>query len=498
VSAHAPDVAAGVESTSIRRQGTRDDARRRDLARLRLRLCVLYGISSCIGLIVLATLVTVVDGRSRAESVRSELHRRASLASALVFPDQNGEPQTSAIEDDGIVSDGRVDLVLFSGAGSGPFDLVCVVDDGGRLCDEPGDVERWRRFERLADASFVVEAVQDEVDAGTAGRASGAGGRSRSAVAVPLYDGRRASGAVVAVDRGSLAGADRQHERLVMMTWLGCGLLAIASTVAGWLVAGRSMRPVVDALDQQERFLADAAHELRTPVSRVRAVAESALLSLDGLIRTLPHPKERGDELQGRLDEVQADLRRTVELAEGNGRVVDDLLFMSRVDADAVDLRRGPVRLDQLVSRLEDDHPDVVAEVDEPLVVHGDEVLLRRVLENLIDNARAHGRPPDGAPTPPIELTVWRSSPGDRQQGESSPMAVVTVADHGPGIAPEVLARAFERYGARSGSPGTGLGLAIVAWVVERHGGSVVAVNRAAPETGAIVGIRLPLVRSVG
>jgi two-component system OmpR family sensor kinase len=264
------------------------------------------------------------------------------------------------------------------------------------------------------------------------------------------------------------------------------------------LLAGRSIRPAVAALDQQERFLADAAHELRTPVSRVRAVAESALLSLDGLVRTLPHPKERGDELQGRLDEVEADLRRTVELAEGNGRVVNDLLLMSRIDADAVDLRRGPVRLDQLVSRLEDDHPDVVAEVDERLTVHGDEALLLRVLENLIDNARAHGQPPDGTPMPPIELTVWRSSPSDRQQGESSPMAVVTVADRGSGISADVLDRAFERYGARAGSPGSGLGLAIVAWVVERHGGSVVAVNRPAPETGAIVGIRLPLARSVG
>jgi signal transduction histidine kinase len=151
------------------------------------------------------------------------------------------------------------------------------------------------------------------------------------------------------------------------------------------------------------------------------------------------------------------------------------------------------VRLDQLVSRLEQEHADVIADVDEPLTVHGDELLLLRVLENLIDNARCHGRVP-GAPVRPIELSVWRSSPQELRPGESSAMAVMTVADHGPGIAPEVLSRAFERFGGRADSPGSGLGLAIVAWVVERHGGSVLALARPAPESGAILGIRLPLV----
>jgi two-component system OmpR family sensor kinase len=480
----------GVESTSMRRQPASD--RRRDMARLRLRLCALYGVASCVGLIVLATLVTVVDGRSRAESLRGELHRRASLASALAYPDESGRLQTSAIEDDGVVSDGRVDLVLLSGTGAGPLELVCVVAADGSMCDGSANPERWRRFAALADQPFVARAVRDEVDAGVPGRSPASGGSVRRGVAVPLYEGDSATGALVAVDRGWL-GDGGQHRRLVLLTWLGCVLLAMASTVAGWWVAGRSIRPSVVALDQQERFLADAAHELRTPVSRVRAVAESALLSLDELTRELPVPAERGDALQERLDDVGADLRRTVELAEQNGRIVNDLLLMSRMDADAVDLRRAPVRLDRLVSRLEHEHHDVVADVDEPLTVHGDEVLLLRVFENLIENARCHGRVP-GAPMTPIELSAWRSSPQERRPGEPVAMAVVTVADHGPGIAPEVLSLAFERFGGRADSPGSGLGLAIVAWVVDRHGGSVVALDRPAPESGAILGIRLPLV----
>ena len=481
----------GVESAPIRRQPAGD--RRQGMARLRLRLCALYGVASCVGLVVLATLVTVVDGRSRAESLRSELHRRASLAAALAYPDETGRLQTSAIEDDGIVSDGRVDLVLLSGRGSGPFELVCVVAADRRQCDGAPQDDRWAAFAGLADDPFVVVAVRDEVDTGVAGRLRPSSGLSRSAVAVPLYDGDKASGALVAVDRGTLGEGDRQHRRLVLFTWLGCGLLAIASTLAGWWLAGRSIRPSLVALDQQERFLADTAHELRTPVSRLQAVAEAALLSLNELTRELPVPAERGADLQEKLDAVGADLRRTAQLAEGNGRLVHDLLLMSRIDADAVDLRRGPVRLDQLVSRLEHEHDDVVADVDEPLTVHGDELLLARVLENLIDNARCHGRIP-GTRRVPIELSAWRSSPHERRPGETTPMAVVTVADHGPGIAPEVVARAFERFGGRADSPGSGLGLAIVAWVVERHGGSVVAVDRPAPESGAILGIRLPLV----
>jgi len=461
------------------------------MARLRLRLCALYGVASCVGLIVLASLVTVVDGRSRAESLRSELHRRASLASALAYPDESGRLQTSAIEDDGIVSDGRADLALLAGTGAGPYQLVCVVSADRSQCDGSPQDDRWSGFAALGDKPFVVAAVRDEIDAGVVGRLQ-VGGSARSAVAVPLYEGDRASGAIVAVDRGSLGVGDRQHRRLVLLTWLGCGLLAIASTVAGWWLAGRSIRPSLVALDQQERFLADAAHELRTPVSRLRAVAEAAELSLDELTRELPVPAERGDALQEKLDVIGADLRRTAELAEGTGRLVNDLLLLSRIDADAVDLRRGPVRLDQLVSRLEHEHDDVVADVDEPLTVHGDELLLTRVLENLIDNARCHGRIP-GARLAPIELSAWRSSPQERRPGEPIAMAVVTVADHGPGIAPDVLSRAFERFGGRADSPGSGLGLAIVAWVVERHGGSVVAVDRPAPESGAILGIRLPL-----
>jgi signal transduction histidine kinase len=318
------------------------------------------------------------------------------------------------------------------------------------------------------------------------------GTSSRSAVAVPLYDDERAAGAIVAVDRGSLGAGDRQHRRLVLLTWLGCGLLAIASTVAGWWLAGRSIRPSLVALDHQERFLADASDELRSPVSRLRAVAEASVLSLDELTRELPVPAERGDALQEKLDMIGADLRRMAALADGNGRLVNDLLLLSRIDADAVDLRGDPVRLDQLVSRLEHSHDDVVADVDEPLIVHGDELLLTRALEHLIENARCHGRIP-GSRMTPIELSAWRSSPQERRPGEPTAMAVVTVADHGPGFAPDVLARAFERFGGRADSPGSGLGLAIVAWVVERHGGSVVAVSRPKPESGAILGIRLPL-----
>ncbi|HEV7177014.1 MAG TPA: HAMP domain-containing sensor histidine kinase, partial [Solirubrobacteraceae bacterium] len=189
----------------------------------------------------------------------------------------------------------------------------------------------------------------------------------------------------------------------------------------------------------ERRFLADASHELRTPVTALLGNVEYAAR-------------------HGADEEVIADLQRD---AARLARLVDDLLVLERSGAAQQDLE--PVDLARLVSDAVAAHPDdrVVAGVVEGLEVQGEADGLARVLENLIENGLVHG-PPGG------RVTV-----SARQRGDA---ALLTVSDEGPGPGPEQRERIFERFWRGPDSaerPGSGLGLSIVSAIVERHGGRV-------------------------
>ena len=216
------------------------------------------------------------------------------------------------------------------------------------------------------------------------------------------------------------------------------------------------------------QFVADASHELRTPVTTIRGYAE--LYRAGGL---------RGP---GELDSA---LRRTEEEAVRMGSLVEDLLVLARLDQGRP-LRRDPVDLDALArdavrdaGAVDPDHP-VTAVAAGGVVVPGDADRLRQVVTNLVGNARVH-TPPGTA----VQVCTFRE--GDR--------AVLEVADAGPGMPPEVAERAFERFfradPARSRHQGgTGLGLAIVKATVDAHGGTVSL--RTAPGAGTTVRVELP------
>ncbi len=216
------------------------------------------------------------------------------------------------------------------------------------------------------------------------------------------------------------------------------------------------------------QFVADASHELRTPVTTIRGYAE--LYRSGGL---------RGP---GELD---AALRRTEEEARRMGDLVEDLLLLARLDQGRP-LARGPVDLDLLArdaardsAAVDPDHP-VAAVAAGGVVVEGDADRLRQVVSNLVGNARVHT-----PPGTPVEVRTSRE--GER--------AVLEVADEGPGMAPEVADRAFERFfradpGRSRDHGGTGLGLAIVRAIVEAHGGTVALV--APPGRGTTVRVELP------
>jgi two-component system sensor histidine kinase MprB len=209
----------------------------------------------------------------------------------------------------------------------------------------------------------------------------------------------------------------------------------------------------------QRQLVADASHELRTPITSIRTNMEV----LAGGAELAPADRRRLlDDVNEQLEELTSIVNDLVELAR-NGEP---------------DLAMVDVRLDEVaiaaVRRAERRSPDVRLVVDAaPTVVRGDPERLSRAVGNLLDNA-----------------TKWSQAGGtiDVTVGDGA----VTVRDYGPGFAPEDLPHVFDRFyrsAAARSTPGSGLGLAIVRQIVEAHGGRATAEN--APDGGAVVRLEL-------
>jgi two-component system OmpR family sensor kinase len=260
------------------------------------------------------------------------------------------------------------------------------------------------------------------------------------------------AGAVVALEDASDHRA--AHRRFVTLLAGSCLLLVAAVGLTGRLLAVRAVRPVVGVLEQQEGLLADTAHDLRTPVAALRALAETALLNPDRRPELLP---------------------RTVDLAQRMGTIIDGVLIRARLAAGVEALAVEPVWLDQLVTTVVEETPADGARITvttAPTKVAADPALLQRAVANLLDNAVRHGKAPGQAAQ--VHITVA----GGR----------VIVADHGPGIDPELARSTFDRFSSTGGS--SGLGLSIVRWVAQAHGGTLRVYN--AEEGGAIFEMVLP------
>jgi two-component system sensor histidine kinase MprB len=224
-----------------------------------------------------------------------------------------------------------------------------------------------------------------------------------------------------------------------------------------------SSRAALDeSVQAQRQLVADASHELRTPVTSLRTNIELLL----------------ADENQLSEAERRRMLADVVEQSEELSFLVGDLIELARGDLP-IDSAED-VELDQVVAESVDrarrNFPGITVEASlAPTVVEGVPERLGRAVNNLLDNAARHS-PPEGV----VEVRV---------DGEG-----VTVRDHGAGIDESDLPHVFERFyrgaGAR-GRQGSGLGLAIVRQVAEQHGGSVSAEN--APDGGALFTLRLPV-----
>lgn len=227
------------------------------------------------------------------------------------------------------------------------------------------------------------------------------------------------------------------------------------------------------SLSQQRQFMADASHELRTPVNTARTAASVALQQ--------PHRDER--EYRDALAIVE---QQTARLS----RIVHDMFTLARADAGNYPVQRDAMYLDEVVdevvraARVLASPRNVAIELHgaQPLPFTGDEELMRRLVGNLLDNGVRHT--PSGQC---VRVTLARS--GDTY--------TVAVADAGPGIAPEDQSRIFERFyrveRSRSRSAaetGAGLGLALARWIARAHGGDVTLADSSS--AGSTFVIRLP------
>jgi signal transduction histidine kinase len=211
----------------------------------------------------------------------------------------------------------------------------------------------------------------------------------------------------------------------------------------------RTMNAMLDRLEdatgRQQRFVADASHELRSPLTRIRSELEVDLAHPDTAALAATH---------------RSVLEETVALQ----RLVEDLLHLARSDAGALTTRHEPVDLDDIVLRAAarlraDGRVKVDISGVSAAQVHGDRDQLGRTVRNLTDNAARHA---DST----VTLTLT----------ERDHAAVLSVADDGPGIPADQRDRVFERFTrldeART-TGGTGLGLAITREIVQRHHGSI-------------------------
>jgi two-component system, OmpR family, sensor kinase len=222
-----------------------------------------------------------------------------------------------------------------------------------------------------------------------------------------------------------------------------------------------------DVTEQRlRRFLADASHELRTPITSIQGFAELFRVGADHAQVDLP-------TILRRIEEESARMRLLVE----------DLLLLARLDqtrqieAEPVDL--AVLAADACTDAVAADRErPVTLDAPEPVVVRGDEAHLRQAIANLVSNA-IHHTPSSSA----LEVSARRDGDG----------ASVTVRDHGPGLDDQAVAHVFDRFWradtARAGS-GAGLGLAIVAAIAAEHGGTASVMN--APGGGAAFTLHLP------
>ena len=463
---------------------------------VRTRLTLWYVSILGAALIVVAALIYVLLARAMYARVDEAIVAGVQIAITSLANDlQEGDDQATAARNTvGELSSTRQMVAIYDGDGR-------LLAEGGRDSDlelalppltaipendvsfqsvyEHDDDDRHRigmrraSIERGADYVVVLGGPMESLDAELASL------RRILAYIVPLaliiagfggwFLARRSLSPVVSMaDRARQIGGENLSERLPVANPRD-ELGRLAATFNELL--GRLER----SLGQQRQFMADASHELRTPVATARTAASVALQQ--------PHRDEQ-------------DYRQTLEIIEQQtarlSRVVDDMFTLARADAGNYPIRKMPMYLDEVIedivraARVVASTRDVT--VDNALTVRsasfdGDEELIHRMIGNLIANAIRHAPPQTS-----VRVDLDRSANG----------YVIAVRDQGPGVSDDIRPYIFERFYrgdvSRQRGPiahdGAGLGLALARWIARSHGGDVELVRSS--ESGSTFVIALP------
>lgn len=399
------------------------------LRRMRWLLTLLYAAVSAVSLATLVVIAASIDARSGSRQLDSEIKGRAEALSRAIWMDK-GALHLEPLSEDELATASDVTAVL-------------------QRIGSADAQARWLRPKR--DGALPGAGRLDDLWAATVRQQEpvlatirGPDGRRLRWASAPVWDADEI-GAVVLV-AADPAPQERSHRELVFWLVAGGTVLMLASIAAGHLLSGKSLRPAMRTLEQQEQFLAEAAHELRTPLATLRLAVEPS--GMPDAVRLVDH-----------LD-----------------RLVTGLLSRARIDSGTRPLELTPLRLDLLVEQVVEEWPARAARVSvrtEPTVVLGDPDLLTQAIRNLLENALRHGAPP-GEPAE-VEVSVADGR--------------VAVRDHGPGIDPADREAIFgDRV--TGGRGGIGVGLPIVRWVAELHGGRASVAE--SPGRGARVELELP------
>jgi two-component system, OmpR family, sensor kinase len=392
-------------------------------------------------------------------------------------------------------------------------DLSALVRDGGSLSSTNGRlIESGETFAQLVAADGrVVDATQGLGTASLLTREQLARARGDAVfVNRQSVPGLNEPARILAVRLGSrvlVAGTTRENRAETLNSLrdaflIGGPVALLLASLAGYALAGSALRPIeamrrraaeisTSSLDErlpvagtrdevsrlgetlnemlariedgvlrERRFVADASHQLRTPLALLTTELELAR-----------RPNRSPEELRAALGSAAESTARLSRLA-------DDLLLLAHADEDSVPLKVEATDLDDLVHEVGERFRIRVRA--EPLVVTADPLRLEQALTNMVDNALRYG---DGA----VTLTATRRNGN----------AELHVLDEGRGFPAEFIAYAFGRFSRvdSSSADGSGLGLAIVETIARAHGGEAHAENR--PGGGADVWLALPL-RDVG
>jgi signal transduction histidine kinase len=396
---------------------------------LRLRLALSFAllaglVAAAVGLVVYQLTQQDLLDRARAKAVSSarvaaSFYDRYDVLSpgSVVGPGHDIPPQLRA------VVAGHHVVATFKGPVNGhPFIWAGVPSDRA-----PGGV--YVRLSFAADQATIADLRRTLIEVGLAGAAGGA----LLGAALAWRLSRRLRVAAAAAERvtaGSLSA--RVNAR---------GSDEVAALGAAM---DRMADSLQERIEHEQRFVANVAHDLRTPVTGLVAAA------------SLLEPDQVGAVVRERVSRLHT--------------LVEDLLEISRLENGAVTADLRWVDVDAFVRSLVERRPGVVADAPQPARVFTDPRRLERIIDNLLDNSARHGGPP-------VVVAV---------RGRT-----IVVSDSGPGFAPDMLARATERFatGDTARGHGIGLGLSIAAAQARVLGGSLRVANR--PEGGAEVTVEL-------